>query len=1185
MIMAVILFVVSPGVNADAAHEEDTIESLRIAAATTVSGIPNDADDHGAQEALEGRAYLSALALAGEADAEAEEPVIWEEVQDEKHPREAFLQRVLDRWHAVDERLNRSLVSLRLLATTGVTDADMDRALLAAHLAVRAEGDHALAGQLLGGSQDPKYSQTHQQRYLFLRPLATAIHNLDAADFLMDGMTGHGQPFDLVSLQAQLEEQGGAIPEEWRLDEHGVLHRFARHVQVYESLSDKELEQRQSYPDHVEIVGMVHELDDARSSWPGSTPSARGQVVSDDVHWWLGKLQDQEESHGPLLQVLRGYVLGAGYEGEFLASIAPQGEESASALPWTWIMAGGGAILAMTALSFGAYRIRTWRANAMSLLMASVLMLGLMTSLPLVVEAQSDGSGDQQFALTEPEHQGAGGNLWVDEQQNIEFTWSACVDPAQGCHDIWGRAYDPMKETWSEPGRLYDGDRNTTRPLIATGGQQTYLVWNDQVEEEDQHFRLSWCKVEDGLCRVPHVLSNTSSDAGHPAMDVDDDGVLHVVWQEEYGDHGRIVYKTLGNEGSREVLFPSEAPFQRRPAIDVTADGVAHLVWQESVGNSGFRTLQYATVPPEATGTVESEMLPIQGAHVSTHPSVAVRDDGTVGVVFNLYQDTYFQERTAGETNWSSPVNITKTNTRAGQGDPELMPTPGGWTAIWREGGASSMAIGVAQNKDGLWLQPRPLVHASSPVILTPSASFSEHSGLHVAWTGTQEDITAPSMYYHRATLTDPPPPPKINGVEPQPDAWVNDHDIQVQIQFGSSAPLDLDRSVVSVDGTDYTPYMRTANGVQILAADVSLQSQEVHLLQADIWDKEGGHTSTDWEISLDTEPTVLEVVWSVGGEVLENPDGWYQHPIGVDATTVQDDGSPVTLEISIDDGATYDELDQKFLDTWGAEGTPDAFVLPEDQSFPLRIRSMDAAGNGNATGATLGWDDTPPDIRLEAPQWAREDVQIAFNHSQADIGSPAYVTLQILDPTGAMTTEASIPVTEQNWTLTDLTEGVYEISALVEDEAGNVMAPAPRSIDLQIDQTPPIIDIDAQQLFIQDNLSGIDAVSIYGDGEEAVEERLEGRQEYELSLGALRQSTSPIELMVTDRVGNTWAGQVSESGLLPHRPEGNASADPALSETESNDRVWPDLSIPSIRIVGLSITLGIVAALRRSQT
>ena len=146
------------------------------------------------------------------------------------------------------------------------------------------------------------------------------------------------------------------------------------------------------------------------------------------------------------------------------------------------------------------------------------------------------------------------------------------------------------------------------------------------------------------------VVSTESTDSSYnPTLGVDSGGVVHVVWSDftDYGGSGSdsdIFYNQRSNSGTwstTEVVSTESSSSSGHPYIDAEADGTVHLAWIDHTNYNGSGTdgdIFYKQRSSSGTWST-TEVVSTESTYQSAFPSLAVELDGTVHVAWEDFTD------------------------------------------------------------------------------------------------------------------------------------------------------------------------------------------------------------------------------------------------------------------------------------------------------------------------------------------------------------------------------------------------------------------------------------------------------------------------------------------------------------------------------------------------------------------
>lgn len=169
-----------------------------------------------------------------------------------------------------------------------------------------------------------------------------------------------------------------------------------------------------------------------------------------------------------------------------------------------------------------------------------------------------------------------------------------------------------------------------------------------------------------------NVVANPGISILDPALAIGGDGVLHAVWAQ--GDNLHEIHHAYStNNGGDWILSPPLSDNQRRsssPAIAVDQQGHVHVVWQEQFvapgptfqyrlhykkGNKSGSTYTFDSNPTVISGNVVTAFRPaLQAAGNNLQVAFARR-------ISDSEQYAYYVQYTAG-SGWGAPVDVTNGN-------------------------------------------------------------------------------------------------------------------------------------------------------------------------------------------------------------------------------------------------------------------------------------------------------------------------------------------------------------------------------------------------------------------------------------------------------------------------------------------------------------------------------------------
>jgi len=231
---------------------------------------------------------------------------------------------------------------------------------------------------------------------------------------------------------------------------------------------------------------------------------------------------------------------------------------------------------------------------------------------------------------------------------------------------------------WSAERRVTDSNDNHTNPAIAVDGSlpnNAYIVWqDDQGGNQDIYLATS---SNDFLTKTVSRITTDTSDQLEPAIAVDSDNTIYVVWTDAR-DGSNDIYGAASNNGPwTNISIVSNANNQSSPVIAAEAVGsILHLIWVDDT--SGNRDIYYATSDglPGSPLTGNSIIDDSSGADQLEPVIVTTGSTGDGLKVFACWQDErntdtdlYFAELSSGH---KTNVFVGDNSTNTDQGEPAI---------------------------------------------------------------------------------------------------------------------------------------------------------------------------------------------------------------------------------------------------------------------------------------------------------------------------------------------------------------------------------------------------------------------------------------------------------------------------------------------------------------------------------
>lgn len=234
---------------------------------------------------------------------------------------------------------------------------------------------------------------------------------------------------------------------------------------------------------------------------------------------------------------------------------------------------------------------------------------------------------------------------------------------------------------WQTLGQVSRGrGPSTLSTLVVDGAGRVHVAWT----QYDGPIGRVYYSRYDRRWSYPLTLSPPATYAGYPSMDVDSRGRLHLVW---YGirpasagsgtGHGAI-YEIYYVQHDRRWTQPEQispgTPDAINPALAVDTQDRVHVVWFQSDGRA-YQVIYRTRVV--STGTWSPPVALTGGEQPSTKPALAVDRSGQVHVVWE--RNGGIEYRAGTIRRWSAHVRLSD-----GGRDPTIGLWSRGVFVLWR---------------------------------------------------------------------------------------------------------------------------------------------------------------------------------------------------------------------------------------------------------------------------------------------------------------------------------------------------------------------------------------------------------------------------------------------------------------------------------------------------------------------
>jgi hypothetical protein len=287
------------------------------------------------------------------------------------------------------------------------------------------------------------------------------------------------------------------------------------------------------------------------------------------------------------------------------------------------------------------------------------------------VEKARDGVWTEPFNISNNSSQSRSPSLAVDSQGTTYVAWH---DFGPGKFSIF-YSQRPKGGTWSDPYNVTSNREASTNPALAVDNQGTlHLVWQeDTLEDTDVYYTDIYyaSRNQDGTWSEPVNISKTHGDSYGASIAVDSQDDVHVVWYDDTPGKEDIFYvtKPKGGEWSEPVNISNNPENSESPVLVVDSQDTVHLAWCDF--SSGNWEILYASKPKggswsepfDISRNISNSGVPALAVDQADNLYLAWNDDSPGN--FDIFYVTKPKDGT-----WGKRVNVSQTS--GNSGDPSI---------------------------------------------------------------------------------------------------------------------------------------------------------------------------------------------------------------------------------------------------------------------------------------------------------------------------------------------------------------------------------------------------------------------------------------------------------------------------------------------------------------------------------
>jgi BNR repeat-containing family member len=287
---------------------------------------------------------------------------------------------------------------------------------------------------------------------------------------------------------------------------------------------------------------------------------------------------------------------------------------------------------------------------------------------PYIIYYKASADGGANWTLTRRLTWNPGNSGWpaiaVDSSDNLHVVWN---DDMPGNAEIYYKKSTDGGVAWTLQKRLtWTSDYSESAAIAVDSSDNLHVVWWDYTPGNCEIFYKRSSDV--GVTWTPsRRLTWTSGDSRSPAIAVDSQDNLHVVWNDDTPGNNEIYYRKSTDGGStwwvtsRRLTWTSG--YSAGPAIAVDSFGNLYVLWHDDT--LGKYTVYYIKSEDGGGTWTPAKRLSLTSGN-SACPAIVVDSSGNLHVVWNDDMpgnaEIYYKKSTDGGTTWTADKRITWTS-------------------------------------------------------------------------------------------------------------------------------------------------------------------------------------------------------------------------------------------------------------------------------------------------------------------------------------------------------------------------------------------------------------------------------------------------------------------------------------------------------------------------------------------
>jgi len=251
----------------------------------------------------------------------------------------------------------------------------------------------------------------------------------------------------------------------------------------------------------------------------------------------------------------------------------------------------------------------------------------------------------------------------VDSSNNIHMVW---CDYTPGNSEIYYKRSTDEGSTWGATKRITWNSGGSVHPAIAIDSNNNlHVVWHDWTPGNPEiYYKRS---TDGGSTWSPTKrLTWNSSSSRYPAIAIDSNNNLHVVWEDSIPGNSEIYYKRSTDGGStwgatKRLTWTSGGSYDQAMAID--SNNNLYVVWEDSTPGN-YEIYYKMSTDGGSTWGATKRLTWTSGS--SYEPAIAIDSNNNVHVVWHDLTpgnaEIYYKMSTDGGSTWGATKRLTWTS-------------------------------------------------------------------------------------------------------------------------------------------------------------------------------------------------------------------------------------------------------------------------------------------------------------------------------------------------------------------------------------------------------------------------------------------------------------------------------------------------------------------------------------------